>query len=50
MLPKEIEPGEPGDWVRHAWSDLELAHTRREFKDPARRSLFSCATGDRKGT
>ena len=25
MLPKAIEPGEPGDWLRHAWSDLDLA-------------------------
>jgi len=32
MLPKEIEPGEPGDWLRHAWSDLELARTRRNSK------------------
>ena len=22
---KEIAPGEPRDWTRHAWSDLELA-------------------------
>ena len=25
MLPKAIEPGGPGDWLRHAWSDLDLA-------------------------
>ena len=25
MLPKAVEPGEPGDWLRHAWSDLDLA-------------------------
>jgi hypothetical protein len=22
MLPKEIEPGEPGDWLHQAWSHL----------------------------
>ncbi len=32
MLPEEIEPGEPGDWLRHAWSDLELARTSRKTK------------------
>ena len=32
MPPEEIEPGEPGDWLRHAWSDLELARTRRNSK------------------
>ena len=32
MLPKEMEPGGPGDWLRHAWSDLELARTRRNSK------------------
>ena len=32
MLPKEIEPGEPGDWLRHAWSDLELARVERNPK------------------
>ncbi len=32
MPPKEIEPGEPEDWLRHARSDLELAHTRRHSK------------------
>jgi HEPN domain-containing protein len=32
MPPKEIEPGEPGDWLRHAWSDLELARTPRNSK------------------
>jgi HEPN domain-containing protein len=28
----EITPGEPGDWLRHAWSDLELARTHRNSK------------------
>ncbi len=32
MPPKEIEPGKPEDWLRHARSDLELAHTRRNSK------------------
>ncbi len=32
MPPEEIEPGEPGDWLRHAWSDLELARTSRKTK------------------
>ena len=32
MLPKEMEPGGPGDWLRHAWSDLELARTPRNSK------------------
>jgi HEPN domain-containing protein len=32
MPPEEIEPGEPGDWLRHAWSDLELARTTRNSK------------------
>ncbi len=32
MPPEEIEPGEPEDWLRHAWSDLELARTRRNSK------------------
>ena len=32
MRPNEMEPGEPGDWLRHAWSDLELARTRRNSK------------------
>ena len=32
MLPKEIEPGEPEDWLRHARSDLELARTPRNSK------------------
>jgi HEPN domain-containing protein len=32
MPPEEIEPGEPGDWLRHAWSDLELARTPRNSK------------------
>jgi HEPN domain-containing protein len=32
MPPKEIEPGEAGDWLRHAWSDLELARTPRNSK------------------
>jgi HEPN domain-containing protein len=32
MPPKEIEPGEPGDWLRHAWSDLELARAPRNSK------------------
>ena len=31
-LPKEIEPGEPGDWLRHAWSDLELARVGRNSR------------------
>jgi HEPN domain-containing protein len=32
MPPEEIEPGEPGDWLRHARSDLELARTPRNSK------------------
>jgi HEPN domain-containing protein len=32
MLPKVIEPGEPGDWLRHARSDLEVARTPRNSK------------------
>jgi HEPN domain-containing protein len=32
MQPNEMEPGEPGDWLRHAWSDLELARTRWNSK------------------
>ena len=32
MPPEEIEPGEPGDWLRHARSDLELARTSRDSK------------------
>jgi HEPN domain-containing protein len=32
MQPNEMEPGEPGDRLRHAWSDLELARTRRNSK------------------
>ena len=32
MLPKEIEPGEPGDWLRHAWSDLDLARVGRNSR------------------
>ena len=32
MPPKDIEPGEPRDWLRHAWSDLELAQTKRNSK------------------
>ncbi len=32
MPPKEIEPGEPEDWLRHARSDLELARTPRKTK------------------
>ena len=29
MLPKAVEPGEPGDWLRRAWSDLNLARVGR---------------------
>ncbi len=25
MPPEHVEPGSPEDWLRHAWSDLELA-------------------------
>jgi len=32
MPPKEIEAGEPEDWLRHAWSDLELARVGRNSK------------------
>ena len=32
MQPNEIEPGEPGDWLRHAWSDLELARVGRNSR------------------
>ncbi len=32
MPPKEIEHGEPEDWIRRAWSDLELARTPRKTK------------------
>ena len=32
MPPEEIEAGEPGDWLRHARSDLELARTPRSSK------------------
>jgi HEPN domain-containing protein len=32
MPPKEIEPGEPEDWLRHAWGDLEIARTPRKTK------------------
>jgi HEPN domain-containing protein len=32
MRPKEIEPGNPPDWLRHAQSDLELARTRRNSR------------------
>ena len=29
---KEIEPGEPRDWLRHAWSNLELARVGRKSR------------------
>jgi HEPN domain-containing protein len=32
MLPKEIEPGESADWLRPAWSDLELARSPRKSR------------------
>lgn len=32
MLPEGIEPGSPEDWLRHAWSNLELAHVVRNSK------------------
>lgn len=32
MPPKGIEPGGPQDWLRHAWSDLELARIKRNSK------------------
>ena len=32
MLPKEIEAGEPADWLRRARSDLELARVRRNSR------------------
>ena len=32
MPPEEIERGDPRDWLRHAWSDLELARTPRNSK------------------
>ncbi len=32
MPPKEIQHGEPADWIRRAWSDLELARTPRKTK------------------
>ena len=32
MLPKAVEPGEPGDWLRHAWSDLDLARVGRNSR------------------
>ena len=34
MLPKAVEPGEPGDWLRHAWSDLDLARVGRNSRVP----------------
>jgi len=32
MLPEEIEPGEPEDWLRRAYSDLELARMRQNSR------------------
>ena len=32
MLPEEMEPGEPEDWLRHARSDLELARMPRNSR------------------
>jgi HEPN domain-containing protein len=32
MLPEEIAPGSPLDWLRHAWSDLELARMVRNSR------------------
>jgi len=32
MLPEETEPGQPGDWLRRAWSDLDLARVRRNSR------------------
>jgi len=32
MPPDDIVPGNPQDWLRHAWSDLELARMARNSK------------------
>jgi HEPN domain-containing protein len=32
MRPEEMEPGEPRDWLRHAWSDLELARVQKNSR------------------
>jgi HEPN domain-containing protein len=32
MPPEGIEPGSPLDWLRHAWSDLELARMVRNSR------------------
>jgi hypothetical protein len=32
MLPKAVEPGDSGDWLRYAWSDLDLARVGRNLR------------------
>jgi HEPN domain-containing protein len=32
MSPEDIAPGSPSDWLRHAWSDLELARVVRNSR------------------
>lgn len=32
MFPEDITPGSPSDWLRHAYSDLELARVARTPK------------------
>ncbi len=32
MPPEDISPGSPLDWLRHAWSDLELARMARNSR------------------
>lgn len=32
MSPEDIAPGSPSDWLRHAWSDLELAQVVRNSR------------------
>jgi HEPN domain-containing protein len=32
MSPEEIVSGSPSDWLRHAWSDLELARMERNSR------------------
>ncbi len=32
MSPEDIAPGSPSNWLRHAWSDLELARVGRNSR------------------
>ncbi len=48
MPPDHVDPGSPRDWLRHAWSDLELARVGQNSRILLEDLCFHAQQGEEK--